>query len=77
MDLAASEMWDPSKEMYVYQREGVERSTGEQVDFVEEIIDNYGFFFVEDPIREDDLMDSQNLPVKLEKNASSVEMTFL
>ena len=55
LDMAASEMWDSSKEMYLYPREGVERSTGEQVDFVEEIIDDYGFFFVEDPIREDDL----------------------
>ncbi len=54
LDMAASEMWDSSKEKYIYPREGVERSTGEQVDFVEEIIDNCGFFFVEDPIREDD-----------------------
>ncbi|MGO9388209.1 MAG: phosphopyruvate hydratase [Methanobacterium sp.] len=67
MDLAASEMWDPSKEMYVYQREGVERSTGEQVDFVEEIIDNYGFFFVEDPIREDDFKGFTELTNKVGK----------
>lgn len=67
MDLAASEMWDPSKEMYIYQREGVERSTGEQVDFVEEIIDNYGFFFVEDPIREDDFEGFTELTRKVGK----------
>ena len=67
MELAASEMWDPSKEMYVYQREGVERSTGEQVDFVEEIIDNYGFFFVEDPIREDDFKGFTELTNKVGK----------
>ncbi len=54
LDMAASEMWDPEKETYVYQREGVNRSTGEQIDFVEEIIDTYGFYFVEDPIREGD-----------------------
>ena len=45
-------MWNG--EAYVYQREGVNRSTGEQVDFVKEIIDNYGFYYIEDPIREDD-----------------------
>ena len=67
MDLAASEMWDPSKEMYIYQREGVERSTSEQVDFVEEIIDNYGFFFVEDPIREDDFEGFTELTRKVGK----------
>jgi enolase len=54
LDMAASEMWDPKQETYVYQREGVHRSTGEQIDFVKEIIDTYGFFFVEDPIREGD-----------------------
>ena len=52
LDMAASEMWNG--EAYVYQREGVNRSTGEQVDFVKEIIDNYGFYYIEDPIREDD-----------------------
>lgn len=52
LDMAASEMWDG--DAYVYQREGVNRSTGEQVDFVKEIIDNYGFYYIEDPIREDD-----------------------
>jgi enolase len=52
LDMAASEMWNG--ESYVYQREGVNRSTGEQVDFVAEIIDTYGFYYVEDPIREDD-----------------------
>ncbi len=67
MDLAASEMWDSSKEMYLYPREGVERSTGEQVDFVEEIIDNYGFFFVEDPIREDDFEGFTELTHKVGK----------
>jgi enolase len=55
LDMAASEMWDPQQETYIYQREGINRSTGEQIDYVEEIIDTYGFFYVEDPIREDDL----------------------
>lgn len=54
LDMAASEMWDSNEEKYIYQREGVKRTTGEQVDFVEEIIDTYGFYYVEDPIREDD-----------------------
>lgn len=54
LDMAASEMWDPEQETYVYQREGVKRNTGEQIDFVEEIIENYGFIFMEDPIREGD-----------------------
>ncbi|NYB51341.1 MAG: phosphopyruvate hydratase [Methanobacteriaceae archaeon] len=52
LDLAPSGLWDGSK--YVYAREGVSRDTGEQIDFVEEIIDTYKMFFVEDPLREDD-----------------------
>ena len=52
LDLAPSELWDGSK--YIYRREGVNRDTGEQIDFVEEIIDNYKMFFVEDPLREGD-----------------------
>lgn len=52
LDLAPSGLWDGSK--YVYSREGVSRTTGEQIDFVAEIIDTYKMFFVEDPLREDD-----------------------
>ena len=39
---------------YVYEREGVERDIGEQIDFVEEIIDTYKMFYVEDPMDESD-----------------------
>ena len=67
LDMAASEMWDEEKEAYVYQREGVNRSTGEQVDFVEEIIDKYGFYFVEDPIREGDFEGFAELTKKVGK----------
>ncbi|MBP1946284.1 phosphopyruvate hydratase [Methanobacterium petrolearium] len=52
LDLAPSALWDGSK--YVYSREGVSRDTGEQIEFIEEIIDTYKMFFVEDPLREDD-----------------------
>ena len=54
MDMAASEFWNSETEEYVYAKEGTRRSTGEQVDYVAELIDTYGYFFVEDPIREGD-----------------------
>ena len=54
LDMAASEFWDANQEKYIYSKEGVNRDTGEQVDYVHEIIDTYGMFFVEDPIREGD-----------------------
>jgi len=54
LDMAASEFWDSDQEKYVYKKEGIARDTGEQVDYVNEIIDTYKMFFVEDPIREGD-----------------------
>lgn len=54
LDLAPSGLWDESKKVYVYGREKVTRNTGEQIDFVMEIIDTYNLFFVEDPLHEND-----------------------
>ncbi len=54
LDMAASEFWNAETEEYVYAKEGTNRTTGEQVDYVSELIDTYGYFYVEDPIREGD-----------------------
>lgn len=67
LDMAASEMWAESRQEYVYQREGVARSTGEQVDYVKDIIDTYGYYFVEDPIREGDFTGFAELTKKTGK----------
>ena len=69
LDIAASELWDPATEEYVYEREGTRRNTGEQVDYVSEIIDKYGFFYVEDPIREGDFEGFAQLTKKAGKKA--------
>jgi enolase len=52
MDIAASSLWDGSN--YLYEKEGVMRDSGEQVDFVEEIINTYNMYFMEDPFHEAD-----------------------
>ena len=54
LDLAPSGLWDSLEEVYNYKREGVRRSRGEQIDFVEDIIKTYGLFYVEDPFHEAD-----------------------
>lgn len=54
MDIASSSLWDDKQERYVYEREGVVRDSGEQVDFVEDIINTYNMFFMEDPFHEND-----------------------
>ncbi|MDO5850966.1 MAG: phosphopyruvate hydratase [Methanobacteriaceae archaeon] len=54
LDMASSEMWDSDKGKYIYSREGKELTPGEQVDYVNDIIDKYNFLYVEDPIEEND-----------------------
>lgn len=55
LDLAASEFWDPEIEKYVYRQENVQKDTGEQIEFVKEIIETYDMYYVEDPLHEGDL----------------------
>jgi enolase 1/2/3 len=64
LDMAASEFWDSNQQKYVYKKEGVARDTGEQVDYVNEIIDTYKMFYVEDPIREGDFQGFADLTQK-------------
>ncbi|MDD5959342.1 MAG: phosphopyruvate hydratase [Methanobrevibacter wolinii] len=54
IDFASSEFWDADKGKYVYKQDGIQRDTGEQVEYVKDIIDTYGMFYVEDPFDEND-----------------------
>jgi enolase len=54
LDFAASELWDKKEKKYVYNQEGISLDSGDQVDYVKDIIDTYGMFFVEDPFDEKD-----------------------
>lgn len=54
LDVAASEFWDSTKKKYIYERGGKELTTGEQVDYMVELIDNYNLYYVEDPMDEED-----------------------
>ena len=54
LDVASSSIWDPRLKKYVYQREDVKRSPGEQVDFILDLIRNYHLAYVEDPFHEED-----------------------
>jgi len=64
LDMAASELWDDSKEKYIYSREGVQKDSGEQIDFVLEIIKIYDLFYVEDPLHENDFSGFSELTEK-------------
>jgi enolase len=54
LDVAASSFWDDKRQLYVYSREGVERETGEQIDYILDLIKTYRLVYVEDPVHEED-----------------------
>ncbi len=54
LDMAASELWNASEQKYIYAQDGVKKDTGDQIDFVKDIIDTYKMFYVEDPFDESD-----------------------
>jgi enolase len=54
LDVAASEMWDEKKQKYVFKRDGRERSRDEHIEYIQGLIDEYGLYYVEDPLEEND-----------------------
>jgi len=54
LDVAASSFYDPKKGFYVYSMEGKKRDSGEQLEFMLRLIEDYNLAFVEDPFDEDD-----------------------
>ena len=55
VDVAASSLWDPKKQRYIYRTEGVELTREEQMNRVAEWVDRYELFYVEDPLDENDM----------------------
>jgi enolase len=54
LDVAASQLWNEKKQRYVYPREGKERTSEEQVDYIAGLIEDYNLYYVEDPVQEED-----------------------
>jgi len=54
IDVAASSLWNPERGVYIYERDGIERDTGEQIEYILSLIDRYNLIYVEDPLHEDD-----------------------
>jgi enolase len=54
IDIAASSLWSEKEEAYIYQREGKKRDSGEQLEFILELIRKYHLAYVEDPMHEED-----------------------
>ena len=54
LDVAASTFYDVKKGVYVYSMEEKNRDSGEQLEFMLQLIDEYNLAYVEDPFNEDD-----------------------
>jgi enolase len=64
LDVAASSFWDPKEHVYVYSMEGKKRDSGEQLEFMLHLIEEYNLAYVEDPFDEDDYDSFAELTIK-------------
>ena len=65
LDMAASEFWSEEEGKYVYGQDGLKRDSGDQVDYVKDLIDTYHMFYVEDPFDEKDFDGFAELTAKV------------
>lgn len=54
VDIAASSLWNPKRERYVYSHEKIERTPEEQAEYVLSLIEEHNLIYVEDPFHEED-----------------------
>ncbi len=64
LDVAASTLWSPNEEKYVYTKEEVKRDSGEQLEFILSLIEKYEIVYVEDPFHEEDFRSFAELTKK-------------
>ncbi|XHH08694.1 MAG: enolase C-terminal domain-like protein [Candidatus Bathyarchaeia archaeon] len=64
IDVAASSFWNEKEGKYVYTDEGVKRDSGEQLEFMRELIEKYHIAYVEDPFHEEDFQSFAELTRK-------------
>jgi enolase len=64
LDVASSSLWDNEKQRYMYARDDVHRDTGEQMEYILDLIKKYKLVYVEDPFHEDDFGSFRELTSK-------------
>jgi len=67
LDVAGSSFWEPKEQVYVYSMEGVKRDSGEQLEFILRLIEDYNLAYVEDPFHEDDYESFAELTGKVDR----------
>ena len=68
LDVASSEFWNEDEQKYIYEREGTSRTVAEQIDYIADLVETYKFFYVEDPIQENDFEAFAELTAKSGKD---------
>jgi len=64
VDMASSSLWKEKEQIYDYANEGVSRDSGEQLEYIREIIEKYHLAYVEDPFQEEDFKSFAELTQK-------------
>jgi enolase len=54
IDFASSSFWDHKNKKYNYSRQNIIRNTDQQINYVNELIQNFKVLYVEDPVNEED-----------------------
>ena len=67
VDIAASSLWKEKEKLYVYSREHKKLDSGEQLEYVLELIKKYHLVYVEDPFHEEDYKSFAELTKKTKK----------
>lgn len=65
IDFAASSLWNNKEKKYLYQRENKKRDSGEQLEYVREMVKSYQLVYVEDPFHEEDFKSFAELSKKI------------
>jgi enolase len=65
LDVAASSFWNEKEKKYVYINEGKKRDSGEQLEYMRELIEKYHLTYVEDPFHEEDFQSFAELTKKV------------
>jgi enolase len=69
IDFASSSFWDKETHVYNYARQGIQRDTGQQIEFANRLIRDYKLVYAEDPVREDDF---ESMAVLTKKNPGTL-----
>jgi enolase len=64
IDVAASSIWKEKEKKYFYQRDGKKMDTGEQLEFLLDLIEKYHLVYVEDAFEEEDFESFKELTKK-------------